>query len=247
VLEVAETEFRVERRRSDSARAKGRATLSRADVISAAAQLLDAGGIQKLSMRGLARALGTGSSTLYWHVRDQQELLVLVLDDSFAAVEVPEAGTWRERLIETLVRCHDVLTARPALVDVLWGTGWHLGPEVLRVTDAMIGLIAESGLADEEVADCYMALITLVFGFVAGERNTSGSPRYSEVRGSVRDGRPGEEPYPNLARYAPGADVSALKRQFRYAIEHFVSGIGASSAKRPRSARAASQPGGTTP
>jgi AcrR family transcriptional regulator len=188
---------------------------------------LDSEGVEKLSMRSLARALGTGSSTLYWHVCDKDELLRLILDETLGGVTVPEVGDWDARLLGTLVRCHDALKSRPALVDVLWRAAWQLGPETLRLADALIGLVAESGLPDEEVADSYMALLTLVFGFVAGEQSSPGNPRYSEVHAARRDdattGAGGR--YPNLTRYGPGAGADALARQFRYAIERFVAGI----------------------
>ena len=75
---MSRAEFEIERRRSDSARAKGRLTLTRADVIKAGTQLLDTEGVEKLSMRKLAKTLGTVSSTLYWHVKDKDELAAVV-------------------------------------------------------------------------------------------------------------------------------------------------------------------------
>lgn len=238
-------------RRSESARAKGRVTLTRADVIRAGAQLLDAEGVEQLSMRRLAKALGTGSSTLYWHVRDRDELLLGILDETLADVAIATDGTWDERLRETLVRCHQALLPRPALIDVLWGAAWRLGPETLRVADGLVGLVAESGLPDDEVADSYLALLSLLFGFVAGERSSPGNPRFSEaVAGDdAADTEIVAEQYPNLARYGPGAAQEALERQFGYALDRFLTGIGARAAelaaappKRARKTPAAKKP-----
>jgi AcrR family transcriptional regulator len=201
--------------------------LTRADVIKAGARLLDTEGVEKLSMRKLATALGTASSTLYWHVRDKDELLRLILDETLRDVAVPDTGEWDARLRETLVRCHEALLRRPALVDVLWRAAWELGPETLRVADATIGFVAESGLPDEEVADSYMALITLVFGFIAGERASPGNPSYSEVLSARQDAEAADagERFPHLVRYGPGAGREAMGRQFRYAVECFIAGI----------------------
>ncbi|WP_157594713.1 TetR/AcrR family transcriptional regulator [Streptosporangium amethystogenes] len=234
---MSRAEFEPERRRSDSARAKGRLTFTRMDVIRAGTRLLDTEGVEKLSMRKLANTLGTGSSTLYWHVRDKDELLLLILDETLREVTVPAAGTWDVRLLETLVRCHEALLPRPALVDVLWRAAWELGPETLRVADALTGLVAESGLPDDEVGDSYMALITLLFGFVAGERTSPGNPRYSEARAEGETAGSGP-PYPNLMRYAPGAGVETMARQFRYAVERFITGIKLRVAEHERAADA---------
>jgi AcrR family transcriptional regulator len=217
----------VARRRSDSARAKGRLTLTRADVVTAGMRLLDTEGAEKLSMRKLAESLGTVSSTLYWHVRDRDELLRLILDETLREVVVPEDGEWDVRLLATLVRCYDALRPRPALVDVLWHAAWDLGPQTLRVADGLTGLVAASGLPRKEVGDCYLGLISLLFGFVAAA-GAPGNPSYREVRArqSAADDEPAAAPrYPNLMRYGPGADPQAMARQFRYAAERFVAGV----------------------
>lgn len=227
-VRVSRSEFEVSRRKSDSVRAKGRLTLTRAEVINAAARLLDTDGIEKLSMRKLAAVLGTGPSTLYWHVHDREELLLLILDDTVSVVAVRTGGTWDERLTETLVHCHDALLPRPALIDVLWGAAWELGPQTLRVANALIGLVAESGLPDDEVSDTYLALITLLFGFVAGERSSPGNLRYRDVRSGMSSGDDTEQVadlYPNLVRYGPGAAAGEMERRFRYAVDRFVAGI----------------------
>ena len=46
-------------------------------------------------MRSLATALGTGPSTLYWHVHDKEDLLLLILDETVRPIRVPvpEVGT----------------------------------------------------------------------------------------------------------------------------------------------------------
>ena len=75
-------------------------------------------------MRTLAKKLGTGSSTLYWHVRDKDELLLLILDETLRAVTVPDPGEWDARLLEALVRSHESLLHRPA---------WAMRPSSLLI------------------------------------------------------------------------------------------------------------------
>lgn len=226
---MSRSEFEIRGRRSDSARAKGRVTLTRADVVEAGARLLDTDGVEHLSMRRLARSLGTGPATLYWHVHDKDELLLLILDETLRNVSIPDDGSWDERLIRSMVASHEALLPRPALIEVLWGAGWELGPETLRVADGLVRLVAESGLPEDEVADCYFALITLLFGFVAGEGSSPGNPTYREVRARLpsMDGHSSglSEQYPNLVRYGPDARLESMDKRFRYALERFLAGI----------------------
>jgi AcrR family transcriptional regulator len=225
---VSRSEFEIRGRRSDSARAKGRITMTRADVIQAGAGLLDKDGVEQFSMRKLAKSLGTGPATLYWHVHDKNELLRLILDDSFRQVVLPDKGSWDERLTQAMLATHDALQPRPALVEVLWGAGWELGPETLRVADGLIALVAESGLPEREVADAYLGLITLLFGFVAGEGSSRENPSYRDAREGempASDGPSTPELYPSLVRYGPDARLESMQRRFRYALDRLIAGI----------------------
>lgn len=204
-------------RKSESARAKGRESLTRADVIAAGAKLLDAEGVDGVSMRKLATALGTGVATLYWHVHDKDELLGAILEDAMRDVRVPAAGRWDQRLLELLRSGRRQLRAKPALIQVIWRSGWQLGPETLRVVDAMIGLIGESPTPDDEVADAYYALTTFLFGFVAAEATSPGTARYRGGKGAAA--------FANLARYRPAADAAGMDRRFEAGIERFVASL----------------------
>ena len=53
-------------------------TLTQADVVTAAVDLLDEVGLQQLTLRRLADRLGVRAPTLYWHVDDKRTLLDLM-------------------------------------------------------------------------------------------------------------------------------------------------------------------------
>jgi len=220
-------------------------TLTREDVVRAGAELLDVESVEKLSMRRLARHLGTGPATLYWHVRDKDELLLLILDDTLRDVVISAEGSWQERLTQAIVDSHEMLLPRPALIDVLWGAAWELGPATLRLADGLVALVAESGLPEAEVGDAYVGLITLLFGFVSGERSSPGNPSYTELRTRAHFTE-GDEPvdvataYPHLVRYGPDATLAGMDRRLRYAIGCFIAGLEARvrEARRGRTASA---------
>lgn len=217
-------------------------TLTREDVIAAGAQLLDSEGIEGISMRKLAKSLGTGPATLYWHVHDKDELLALILDDTMSHIEVPGDGEWDERLIAILDHARRALLPRPMLVSVVWSAGWRVGPETLRVADAVLGCVAESGLPEDQVADAYFGLITFLLGFILAETSTAGNPEFGsddaveEPDGDAQAAL--EERFPNLARFGPGADLAGMQRRFEYGISDFIDGIKARTASPKKKARA---------
>jgi TetR/AcrR family transcriptional regulator, tetracycline repressor protein len=216
---VSSAEFEITGRRSESHRAKGRVALTRADVVRAGAQLLDRDGLDGLSMRKLASTLGTGAATLYWHVRDKNEPLSLILDETIRPVQVPESGTWDERLVSVLGASRQVLISRPILVRFIWEAGWNIGTATLRVADALTGLAAESGLPDDEVADAYFGLITYLFGFVLAETATTGHAPLSPTSESDTG------LYANLLRYGPATDPAGMDRRFHYGLARALEGI----------------------
>src|SRR4029078_6313168 len=154
----------------------------------------------------------------YWHVRDKRELLKLMIDDSLSAVQVPADGDWRKRLAGILrpgrsaARAargwrrrlgaflregRSVLRARPVLIGLIWGSGWELGPQTLRVTNDVVGLVAESGVPENEVADAYFMVVAFLFGFVAMETLSPDTPGFALSRDAA------DAAVPHLARYSP--------------------------------------------
>jgi AcrR family transcriptional regulator len=71
--------------------------LTRERLVEAALELIDEEGLEGLSMRALADRLQVKASSLYWHVRDRDELLELLADAILESVSRPrQRATWRE-------------------------------------------------------------------------------------------------------------------------------------------------------
>jgi TetR/AcrR family tetracycline transcriptional repressor len=73
--------------------------LNREAVIQAALSMLDEVGVDGLSMRALADRLGVKAASLYWHLRDKDQLLELVAEAVLDGVAVPVSPpTWRSQV-----------------------------------------------------------------------------------------------------------------------------------------------------
>jgi len=77
-----------------------RPSLAREQIVRAAIELANAEGLQALTMRRLAKKLGAGAMSLYWHIPNKDDLLDLMLDAAFGEVELPEQPStdWRADL-----------------------------------------------------------------------------------------------------------------------------------------------------
>src|SRR5882762_10157999 len=74
--------------------------LSRERLVSAALELINADGLDALSMRALADRLEVKAASLYWHVRDRRELLELLAESIVESIPPMRArGGWRQSVL----------------------------------------------------------------------------------------------------------------------------------------------------
>lgn len=122
-------------------------------------------GIEALTMRRLAVEVGTSTVTLYRHIDDKNELLVLLLDRMTARrarPALPEDP--RERLLVLWREMHDGLARHPWIVEVL-AAGNLMAREALSVLEDIDSAFAACGLSPERVATAWR----VTWEFTVGE------------------------------------------------------------------------------
>ncbi|MEV0080307.1 TetR/AcrR family transcriptional regulator C-terminal domain-containing protein [Nocardia neocaledoniensis] len=150
---------------SPSARTGRPARISRADIVSAAHDVIDTDGVEKLTMRRLATELGCTPMALYHHVRDKDALLRLLLDDYADQVEWPDLpDDPRQRILVAATAMHEVLAARPWVVEVLVD-GDLFGRSALWFPETIIDAAVATGLPLDRAVDVYRT----VWHYTAGE------------------------------------------------------------------------------
>ncbi|MDG4790515.1 TetR/AcrR family transcriptional regulator C-terminal domain-containing protein [Micromonospora sp. WMMD1102] len=140
--------------------------LHRDRIVAAAIDLLDRDGVAGLTMRRLAERLGAGSTTLYWHVTNKDDVLDLALDQIFGEVALPEpsatAGEWRGD-VEALL-----LGWRAAMLRHPWSAALIgrplLGPNVLTRTEFLQSTLRRAGLVEPDLSAATHALANYVIG-----------------------------------------------------------------------------------
>ncbi|WP_405707785.1 TetR/AcrR family transcriptional regulator [Streptomyces xanthophaeus] len=131
--------------------------LSRALIVEAAGALVDAEGLEAVSTRRLAAALGVSGPSLYNHFRTKDEILDAVADSVSERVDLsmfelltpPGTGTevggdWRTALHDWAHSYRDALSDHPNIVPVL-ARGPGRRPAGLRVADAVFGAMTAAG------------------------------------------------------------------------------------------------------
>ncbi len=91
-----------------------RPPLNRERIIGAAIDIADREGVDRLSMRKLAAALGYEAMSLYNHVANKQELLEAMLDGIFGELDPPDpSGGWKVAIRRRAVETHRMLLRHP--------------------------------------------------------------------------------------------------------------------------------------
>ena len=127
--------------------ARARQPLTRDDLVRAGLEVLDEAGFDGLTMRNLAERLGVQSASLYWHVRDKDELLTLIADAICAEIQPPNADQpWIVQLEVMAWEYRRVLLAHRDAALVLANTP-PIGPNRLGLAERMLTVLVQAGIA----------------------------------------------------------------------------------------------------
>ncbi|HLK76104.1 MAG TPA: TetR/AcrR family transcriptional regulator C-terminal domain-containing protein [Streptosporangiaceae bacterium] len=224
-----------------------REPISREAIVTAAVQLLDREGLANLSMRRLAEELGTGAASLYWHVGSKDGLLDLVMDEVIGEGKVPDPdpGQWQEQLKQIARDQRAASLRHPWIVRVSIGR-IPMGPNALRYTDRVLGILRAGGLPPRLAVQGYLLLIATVNGFTIDETGVDdsadsgqgpllrGSQELQDVADMARDyiaALPAEA-FPNMTALADEFALSDPVERFELLIDIFVDGLSRRAARR---------------
>ena len=135
----------VPRRSAPTAPAK--IPLTRHEIVQAALRIVRTEGIDAVSMRRIAAEFDTGPSSLYAHVANKDELLALMFDEmcGMVALPTPDPSRWKEQIKELARASYQAMLehndlARAGLATI------PTGPNAMRVSDYMLGLMLGGGV-----------------------------------------------------------------------------------------------------
>lgn len=155
--------------RPDRAR-RGRPQLSREEIVGAAIELLDAEGLDGLSMRRLGAAVGAGATSLYFYVANKDELLELAIDEIMGEVEIPDLAEvgWRAAAGGIARGVRSMILRHPWMIGLL-GLQANIGPNSMRVSDRAIAVLTAAGFSGLEIAWASSLLMSHAIGAATSE------------------------------------------------------------------------------
>jgi AcrR family transcriptional regulator len=131
----------------------GRTPLTQEAIVAAALRVLDAEGMDGLSMRRVGEELGTGAASIYWHVRNKEQLLQLVFERVIEEAKLPEPDPWRwqEQLRVFADQMRAVLKSHRDVARLTLGRV-PSGPALAVVSEWLFTLLTPVGIPDQVIA-----------------------------------------------------------------------------------------------
>lgn len=208
-------------------RAPTRSPLTRERIAETAVTIMDAEGLDAVTMRRLGRELGVEAMSLYNHIEDRSDLEGAMIERVMSEFVLPsdDVTAWEDRIRLMARSYRDVLMAHP---DVMTLFADHEAPPTMAVTplrpmEIALETLLSAGLSDEDTIDVYKAFGGYIMGFVLMEtRQMFRAP----------DGAPPEaiaaqlpEELPNLRRMFPVLCNSDARLDFDFGVEMLIAGL----------------------
>ncbi|KOV67916.1 TetR/AcrR family transcriptional regulator [Streptomyces sp. MMG1121] len=145
-------------------------SLSRESIVREAIAVLDADGVDALSMRKLGTRLNAGATSLYRHVATKDELMELAVDEVAAEIRVPDSdgSDWRAAVTEAAGSFRAAALRHPWVSSVMGQAGLvYLGPNLMSFSERLATLFTAAGFRDPDQG--ISTLLAYVLGMATTE------------------------------------------------------------------------------
>ncbi|MGW1674767.1 TetR/AcrR family transcriptional regulator [Streptomyces sp. NPDC002324] len=154
-------------------RPRQREHLTREQIVATAIELLDAEGVEALTMRKLGTRLDAAATSLYRHVANKDELIELVVDDVYGELRIPAAADrtrWRAAVTRIAADLRAMTLRHPWIAPELGQVGLvHIGPNAMRMAAGLLAQFEAAGFPPDEKDRAAGTLTAYVVGIATSE------------------------------------------------------------------------------
>ncbi|WP_375451649.1 TetR/AcrR family transcriptional regulator C-terminal domain-containing protein [uncultured Devosia sp.] len=211
-------------------------TLERTRIVAVALDLLDRTGLDGLTMRKLADALGIQAPSLYWHFQGKPALLDDMADALLNDVALANgpAEDFRVVLHQSADELRRAFLSRRDGARVFAGT-FVIRHNMMRLADTVIGALVSAGFDSATAVRANGSLLHYVLGFTIEEqallvRQADNAPPAAIARrfaAHMADG------YPNLMAALPDFLDTDQDARFAFGLDLLIRGLGEQAAEAP--------------
>jgi AcrR family transcriptional regulator len=200
-------------------------------IVAAAVAIADADGLDALSMRRVADALGVGTMSLYRYLPGKAELYELMLDTVMGEGGLPrqDPDGWRPSLAAFARDSLAGYRRHSWLLEASLSRG-VMGPNQTAVLDRLLTILDGTGLTNGQ----RMAVVGLVVSYVHGRARQLADTGRAEQRSGMSDGQfwhqftpllePHLDRFPGLATVWRDEELT-WEDEFEFGLERVLDGI----------------------
>lgn len=216
-----------------------KANLSPQTVVERALELAEEDGIEAVTIRRLATALGVTPMALYWHFSSKDDLLDSMAGYIFEKIDltVNSSVTWQEQLRSVLDGLVSVLRAYPATARLI-STRTGTSESSLRATETVLDILRRAGFSPAEatqVARHALSTVTNLVSGIPGVVAEDESAAQAQARRTARvslETLPPEQ-YPRLVEAAgPLSECEDPDAYFAFGLDLLLAGIDVMAARK---------------
>ena len=203
-------------------------SLDRAAVVEAALRVLDAEGLDAVTIRRVAQELGTSGTALYTYVRDKDELVDLLLDRVIGEVDIsaiPAGLPWQEQVRGIGRELRRVFSSHRDIARATLGRVPQ-GESSLAIVESMLGRLRAADIPDEVIA-LGVDLLALYVGAVSYEESmphagTEDVAAFVDALRSYFENLPADR-FPNMIAMA--GPLTSTADRFEFGLDVIVRGL----------------------
>ncbi|MBW7453280.1 TetR/AcrR family transcriptional regulator C-terminal domain-containing protein [Paenibacillus sepulcri] len=206
--------------------------LDQARITQTALLLLNEIGLKELSMRKIADKLQVKTASLYYHVKDKDQLLQLLADKISEQMVWPDADLpWTDQILQWGEQFRRALHAYRDAVDI-FNTTIAMGYHRLLQIEKLYKLLASAGFPDHQIPWAASMLKNHVLGFVAEEARLR---EFAGEDGDTQEKMSGnfnqfysqlpEDQFPYMIRLASYTTNSNWDEEFQFGLSVFIAGF----------------------
>lgn len=211
--------------------------LTRDAIVDAALDIVDREGLDALTMRTVAHALGTGPASLYAHVANKEQLVELLVERVIGEVKVgdrPSAERWTEQIKQTARDVRRTFASHGDLARASFGR-IPTGENALQGAEWMVAVLRAGGIRDSVagLAVDMLAAYVMAIAYEDGLGVASGISEaeivdfIAELR-TYYENLPADR-FPNLVALAEELTAGDGDTRFEFGLEVLIRGLEAVS------------------
>lgn len=203
-----------------------RRPLSREAVLGAALNLVDAEGLEALSMRRLGKELGVEAMSLYNHVPSKAALLDGLIEHALAHLEPTDpTKEWTEQVRDMARSYRSMANAHPHIVALIATRPFNT-PAALEPLERALRIFRSAGFDEASAIHAFRTVASFATGYTLAEtEGFFGEHTPTDTEDVLQPKDLDLERFPNLVEVLPALASCDHDEEFEFALDVIIEGL----------------------